>query len=204
LANQLYQNVLQGGGQQPAQPNYAGGQQYAVPQQTVPQQVAPPVAGPQLPTEDEWLNTPAVAAQKQADYYNQTQVAPQFQQTAAQMASMARALAQQQDPEAFQKFGPEIDIQLRSLNPEYWTVDNIKKVVGIVKSEHMQDLVAEGVEREIQRRQEAGTIVRPGTVTGGTTVTSGTGLDLDNAEISSGYKDRLRRYNWKKPQKETS
>jgi hypothetical protein len=148
---------------QPGYPPYPQQPQYGQPQQP---QYAPP-APPTLPSQDDFLTRPAEATKQYMEYLKQTEFQPWQQQTTTAVASTNRALAELQDPATFKKYGPEIDLTLRQYapNPEAWTVENIKKVAAIVRSNHIDEIAEERARALMQQNADrlgiAGASLRP-------------------------------------------
>lgn len=180
----------QPGYSQPAYPP-----QYAQPQ--YPQAVPPPQA-PQIPSQDDFITRPAEATKQYMEYLKQTEFQPWQQQTTTAVASTNRALAELQDPDTFKRWGPEVDLTLRQYapNPEAWTVENIKKVAAIVRSNHI-DEIAEERARQIaaQRDSQAGSAggtLRPDAI-GGMGASAAGSNQLDYTKLPPMYSKVLQR-----------
>lgn len=76
-----------------------------------------------------------------------TQFTQSLGNTAAQAASLARGLVEQQDPEPFKRWGREIDTLLQNVPKEQVTLDAVRQAVRIVKADHVDELAAERAER---------------------------------------------------------
>ncbi len=192
LAGQLYAELKRGEvaapqpaaqPQPPAQPGYA----------PYPPQPAAPV-GPQPPTEDDWQTDPRGAAQKQADYMRVTQLDPVFAQQATQLGQQSRTIMEMKDPDAFKRWGPEIDILINQVDPTMRTVETIRKIVGMVKSDHLDELVSEGTQRAIQKAQESGGLRSDGSVGDGTSIEPLGSVDFDKEDLPENYRRILSRY----------
>jgi hypothetical protein len=78
-----------------------------------------------------------------------------------QMAAQAIYAAMQlQHPEEFRKWKPEIDREISKLAPEYWTNDNLRIIVKMVRSEHVDELAAEKAQQLVN---ESHPTIRSGT-----------------------------------------
>lgn len=188
LAGDMYQELIRGGsaptGAQPQQSQYGGGNG------------SPPVQQPaalQPPTDDDWMNNPGEAARKQFAYERATGVDPRFQQQAIALAQQAREIVRFGDPDTFKRWGPEIDILINQMQPEYRTAENIKMAVGIVKSRHLDELAEERAQAKIQQMQASGGMRSDGNVqpAGATAFDA---LDLDRADLPDEYRRKLERY----------
>lgn len=165
------------------------GYSYQQPQAPLPQASLPA----QEPSSDDWLTDPGSAARRQMEMYYQQHLAPQLQMQAAALGSTSRSIVAQQEPEAFRKWGPEIDALINQIDPQYRTTDAIGKVVNMVKGEHLDELVQERTKREIDKMANADPMRTDGAPMGATT-NARLGIDLDNTELPPEYKRRLDRY----------
>jgi hypothetical protein len=201
---QMYQAVVGQVGSTSPTPGSPGGLPYnpapavapyaqPVPQPQIAPGVAPP-APPSLPDSEAWSVAPDQAfdvafgakAQGLRDELNPTLTA--IHQANAQSA---RFLAQQADPDAFTRYGPEIDVLLSQIPLENRTVDIVRKAVSMVRSDHIDDLVAERAaaeaERLVEQRMAAGTLPSNAGVTGGSPIGSES-LDLSDASVPVKYR----------------
>jgi len=197
LASQLYNEVVQRGTNpqpqtqsvgypQPNQQSFNQQPQYYQPM-TAPTQYQPP-------SQEDWLNDPGDAARRLIEYEKQTSFSPQMTQTLQGQAMMAREIVRQGDPESFKRWGPEIDMMLNQIDPQYRNVEAVKKVVSMVKADHIDELTREQVEREIQKRLESNTLLRPdASQTPG--ASSPNRVDFDSEELGANYRKLLTRYN---------
>ena len=151
------------------------------------------------PTEDQWLQAP-----DQAWQVGKNQLRTELTQTVGQQvtglyeaqAQIARNQAALADPDAFNRWGPEIDMTLNQIPPQQRTPDIVAKAVALVKGNHAAEIQQEAlntaVEEEIKRRTAAGAL-RSG----------GDGSGLGGSETPTGvldYKDERipadRRQRW--------
>jgi len=197
LGNSFYQQALTG---QPSQQHATTGnmsqQNYQQqPSQTwgnsAPQQFQ--VAQPQPPTQEDWLNDPASAAQKQQDYFNATQFQPQLQQLYTNNAATARQLVATEHAEAFKRWGPEIDSLIMRTDPQMRTPDNLRMIVQMVKGQHADEYITEKAKAEAERilaqRGDAGAISTPGGV--GTSAPGQNVLNYNVDELPGEYRRLL-------------
>jgi len=184
IAGQLHDAVRTG------QPTAAAAPMAAAPAQPALQ--APAVA---RATQDEWIQDPVTAAAKDRAYDTATQFAPAVSQFATQLSGQARTLAQLQDPDAFKRWGPEIDMMVQQIEPQFRTVENIQKLVGIVKSNHIDELVTEGVSAKVEQMQQSGGLRSDTGIAAGVAPNAVGRLDLDSAELPDNYRRVLSRYN---------
>ncbi len=133
--------------QAPAQP------QYQSPQQGY--QYQPPAQAPVEIGDDEFLTGRQV---KQFVSQQAQALAPQFQQSVNLAAQTTLGLVQQKYTNEFQRYGPEIQGYLANLPREAWSLDNLERVVKIVRAEHLDELVDE---RARQRATEMIPSLRP-------------------------------------------
>jgi len=186
----MFQSMVNGQPQQPAQQGYNQPQQgYNQPSQ--PQQQYTPPGMPQPPTQDDWLSDPQDATRRQIDYEAQTRFAPQFQQTSSAVGQMSLELVRQGDKDSFDRWGPEILSHLQTVDQQFWTVPNIKKIVGMVKADHIDEITSNLVERRIQQMSDNGTIMRPGAGPAGTSIGRSDGIDLDMDKLPGRYREQL-------------
>lgn len=155
---------------------------------------APPVVAPTLPSQDDFITRPAEATRQMMDYYKDRDFAPAMQEQSNMAAQTNRALAELRDPDAFKKWGPEIDLALRQYapNPSAHTPDNIRAVVDVVRGRHAHEIANEEIERRVQERlnSQLGGTLRPGT--GGGTSIAGTNA-LDFEKLPPGYATVMKR-----------
>jgi len=111
-----------------------------------------PAAAPQPPSPDEFLSNPAEATRKQIEYLRATEFAPAMAANQHTTAQMARGMAEMRDPDAFKRFGPEIDLELRRFGMETWTPDNVKIVVDMVKGRHVHEISEELVTKRAEEK----------------------------------------------------
>lgn len=107
--------------------------------------------------------------------------------TAAALAQMAYAQAKQSDPETFRAYGPEIDIGVSQLPVELRTLDNIQRIVKLVRAEHIEEL-AERRARDIAAGQ--GLSVRTTGAASGYPGARGAPL-LESDELPAPYRELL-------------
>jgi len=60
--------------------------------------------------------------------------------SSAALAQMAYAHARQSDPDTFRAYGPEIDMNIGQLPVEMRTLDNIARIVKLVRAEHIEEI----------------------------------------------------------------
>lgn len=162
-------------------------------------QPQPPAQAPvqpsalQPPPQELFLTDPQRATILQAEYMAKTQFQPQFQQLAARTAQQARTLVQMQRTKDFEKWGPEIDLELQKYNPDTHTPENIGTVVDMVRARHVNEIVADEIAR--QQREGIGSTTRPGTSTGiqGSSPQGSGNVDLE--KLPPNYAQALRRAN---------
>ena len=178
LTNKLYGEQLRG---TQSTPQYQSAPQYQAP------------SAPPEPSSDDWLTDPGSAAKRQMESYYQSHLAPQLQMQAAALGATSRSIVAQQEPEAFRKWGPEIDALINQIDPQYRTTDAIGKVVNMVKGEHLDELVQERTKREIDRMANADPMRTDGSPLGAT-ANARVGIDLDNTVLPPEYKRQLDKY----------
>lgn len=189
IGNKMFQSMVNGQPQQPVQPENNRSQYgYNQPQ---PQHQYTPPGMPQPPTQDDWLTDPQDATRRQIDYEAQTRFAPQFQQTSSAVGQMSLELVRQGDKDSFDRWGPEILSHLQTVDQQFWTVPNIKKIVGMVKADHLDEITSNLVERRIQQMSDNGTIIRPGSSPPGTSIGRSDGVDLDMDKLPARYREQL-------------
>jgi hypothetical protein len=192
IANQLYGVALQQSGTG-APANVQSNTMAPQPQQ---QQFAPQPAVPQQltePTQDDWSADPYGAAQRYTKYIEQSKLQPVFDQYNSLIGQQSVSIAQLKYPDEFKRWGPEIVNTLQQLPPDQRTAYAVEKVVGMVKAEHLDELVTERVEVEKQKIMENPTLLRPGT-SQATGATADSGIDFDSEELPENFKRVLARH----------
>jgi len=81
--------------------------------------------------------------------------------------------------------------QLQTVDQQFWSVPNIKQVVGMVKAQHLDELMTEGVNRRIEQMSNDGAIIRPGASPVTTSIPSADGVDFDMDKFPPRYREQL-------------
>ena len=174
IASGLYNQALSPQ-QQPQQQQHYQPYQSAV---SPPQQYS-------VPDQDAWLTDPGTASQQQIQQMYQSELKPQLEAQANQLASIAVSNAQLQFPNDFNKWGPEIAQQLAQLPAASKTAENIKMVIDIVRGRHASEIQEEVIQKRMQQLQDAGTLRPDGSVQGGnTSINPANRLDLDDERFT--------------------
>lgn len=148
-----------------------------------------------MPNQDLWLTDPNAAAQQMLQHARQTEFAPALATMAAQMGSTAREVVRRDYAEDFTKYGPEIDLFINQMDPQFRTIDNITKVVGMVRANHLDEIVAERAARKLDDMIAAGSVLRSGSAPNGPVATApGTITDFKTAGLPDNYRRMLDRY----------
>jgi len=119
-----------------------------------PQSQQVPQAAPQYPTQppvahqlaelagDDYVTGGQVQqwAAGQMNQINQQNQA-QFAGYAQQLAGIAKSQVRGRHQDVFDRYGPEIEMQISQIAPEQQTVDNLELVVKLVKGAHVDELV---------------------------------------------------------------
>jgi len=129
---------------------------------------------PGAPDPDEFIHDPAGATQRLLNRVRQTELVPEFQARDNVIGQQARALAELQFKDEFRRWGPEIDLMLNQIPGSQRTPQAVGLVVDVVRSRHMDELVAEKTDAKIKSLVEGGTL-RPQSADGG-----GTGAGVYN------------------------
>lgn len=155
------------------------------------QQYVPPVQQQQQQNrfdldipDDEYLNG---AQLKRIISQIASQPAPVDYTARQQSAGALLSAVQMQRADDFRRWGPEINIELQKLPMESWTLDNLKILVDIVKSRHIDELAAEKAE---QLRNDPHPTIRAGGGSGGGTHTPQLTLEQDG--LPKDWVDKLR------------
>lgn len=166
--------------------------QYQAPQQP---QYAP--TQPTRSSQDEWSLTPGTAFEKDMAYIRQTQFDPAIQQTYQGIAQNARALAQIQHKEVFDRWGPEVDLQLRNVPAQQRTIEAYDMAVNIVRGQHARDIsedvIRERVNAELAKRGTSMGAIRPDANNGAPIVPAGPDFFGDDVPVD--YKEQCRKAN---------
>lgn len=107
-----------------------------------------------------------------------------------QMAQLALATAKRDHAEVFGKYGHEVMGNLAQLPKSMWSLDNIERVVKMVKADHVEELAEELARTRFANT--AGLSVRTNGAAGypGTTQS---GPSLESEELPADYRERLKR-----------
>lgn len=114
---------------------------------------------------------------------------PQMQHS---MSQLAYNQVKSSDPKAFAKWEPEILANLSVLDRQLWTIDNIQRVVRMVKADHIDELAQERADHLVSQK---GFSTR---TTGAAPNGQGSGftdLSLESDELPPDYRDRLKKAN---------
>lgn len=148
-----------------------------------------------LPTDDLWLTNPTAAGQMLLAHARQNEFAPAFANMAQQLGATAREVVKRDYADDFRKWGPEIDLYINQMDPQYRTIDNITKVVGVVRGNHIDEIAAERAQAKLNEMLNAGTVIRSGGAPNGTaTAMPGAAVDFTKAELPAEYARTLSRY----------
>lgn len=121
--------------------------------------VAPTVAPSTAPAFAELPENEYVSGAQVRQYLQQiqqTQLSPQLHQLAQQSSQGVLAFVQQKYQDDFNRWGPEIQSTIAQLPLEQRSLDNLERVVKFVRSEHLQELLADK-ERELRQQFNAET-----------------------------------------------
>ena len=188
--NQLYEYALKSlgnnEGQQsaPQPPVSNSGYQH---QNYSPPQYQTPPTGPQPPTPDEWQMDPATAYQKQREYDEATRYQPVIGGLQGQLASTNVALIRRDYANEFKKWGPEILQLADSIPAQNRTYDALERVVQIVRSNHIDDIV----EEKWQERMKTMTPDEVSLRSGVAPATTAPAHSVDFNELPEGYRSYL-------------
>lgn len=148
-----------------------------------------------MPNQDLWLTDPNAAAQQMLQHARQTEFAPALQHMAAQLGTTAREVVRRDYADDFSKWGPEIDLYINQMDPQYRTIDNITKVVGMVRANHLDEIVAERAQRRLDEMVASGTVLRSGAAPNGPVAPPpGVITDFKSAGLPANYQRLLDRY----------
>lgn len=116
-----------------------------------PQAPHQPPPAPSAPIDQEGYITGAQAQSLQRDALAQLQ--PQYQQAVDLAASGNLGIVQQVFASDFAKFGPEIMTELAAVPKTAWSVDNLKRIVKFVKSEHLEEIAGERAQQLLNQME---------------------------------------------------
>ena len=114
--------------------------------------------------------------------------------TAAALAQQSRAIVEMRDREIFERWGAEVDELLSGVDPALQTVDNISKIVGMVKANHLNELVSDGVQRAISRGHDATGLRSEGSSEAPQTDPASGFASFADVELPENYRRALERY----------
>ena len=166
-----------------------------VPQQQYQQQnyqQQPPA--PTAPTQDDWMSRPEEAGRKLADFIRNETFAPAAAQFGQSMGETARALTELKEPDAFKRWGPEIDMEIARYQPDprTRTPQSLKMLVDMVRARHVEELVEERVQSKLRTMESTGSIRADGSA-GAASGTAAT-PKLDFNTLPPMYAERLQRH----------
>jgi len=179
LTQQLYQQLVSSNPAAPGSPAY-----------TASTLGAQPHGGGAAPDADEFLHDPAGATQRLLNRVRQTELVPEFQARDNVIGQQARALAELQFKDEFKRWGPEIDIMLNQIPGSQRTPQAVGLVVDVVRSRHLDEMVAERADAKIKSLVEGGTL-RPQGADGATGAGVYNRVDFD--KLPPNYKTYLSR-----------
>lgn len=182
LTQQLYQQLVS------SSPAPAGSVPYTAANFGAPP--AQPHATGGVPDADEFIHDPAGATQRLLDRVRRNEVMPEFQARDNVIGQQARALAELQFKDEFRRWGPEIDMMLNQIPGSQRTPQAVGLVVDVVRSRHMDEMVAEKTEAKIRSLVEGGTL-RPQSADGATGAGTYNRVDFD--KLPPNYRSYLNR-----------
>lgn len=107
-------------------------------------------------------------------------------------ASSNLMLLRQAEHDAFRRWGPELETEISRLPAEHRSVDNLKVLVDIVKSRHVQELAEELGRQQAERlMSEQVATIRSG-AGGSTTLPNGQPSTLDNPDLPEAWVKQCR------------
>lgn len=106
------------------------------------------------------------------------------------LASMAYQQVKGMDPTPFKKWEGEILANLNTLDKRMWNVDNIQRVVRMVKADHVDELAQERADHLIA--QKGFSARTTGAAAGGQQGSHGD-LSLESDELPTDYRERLQK-----------
>lgn len=106
------------------------------------------------------------------------------------MAQMALATVRRDHAEVFGRYGPEIMGHLAQLPRALWTVDNVARVVKMVRAEHVDEIAAEKAQA---LASQTGFAVRTNGSAPGYPGTNPSAPSLESEELPADYRDRLKK-----------
>jgi hypothetical protein len=127
-----------------------------------------------------------LAAQRQAI----EQYAPDVQAGISLAADANYGFVQQRYQKEFSKYGPEIAGYLAGVPKKMWTLDNLERVVKLVRADHLDDYRAEW-QTEVQSRMEP--TIRSGGAGGAVPVTQDKSNSLESEKIPVEWKSRAQK-----------
>ena len=120
-----------------------------------------------MPDPDEFLHDPAGATKRLLNRVRETELVPEFQARDNVIGQQARALAELQFKDEFRRWGPEIDMMINQIPAQTRTPQAVGLVVDVVRSRHLDEIVAERSDARIKTLIEGGTL-RPQSAEGAT------------------------------------
>ena len=178
LTAQLYNQLISSG---PPLPSLGGGGTTGAPATRLP---------PGAPDPDEFIHDPAGATQRLLNRVRQTELVPEFQARDNVIGQQAMALAQLQFPNEFKRWGPEIAMMVDQIPGAQRTPQAVGLAVDVIRSRHLDELVAEQANAKIKNLVEGGQL-RPQGADGAT----GAGVHnrVDFEQLPPGYRAHLNR-----------
>jgi hypothetical protein len=164
-------------------------------QTSMPASAAPPLPpAPVPPARPFSLDPNAMVTGADLDTYArqlaEQQIMPMLRQNIESAANSTYAVATQRWGKEFDRYGPEINQELAKVQKQYWSLDNLKTVVEIVKGRHADDYARELAQQFVANMEPT---IRP--TGGGSAPQSLPAPDqtLDSEKIPAARRDLMKR-----------
>lgn len=157
------------------------------------QQAPPPPAT--APSTDDWMQRPEEAGRKLADYIRTQTFDPAAAQFGQSMGETARALTELKEPDAFRRWGPEIDLEIARYQPDprSRTPQSLKLLVDMVRARHVEELAEEKYQAKLRDLTASGSL-RADAGAGAPAGSAAASLKLDFNTLPPMYAERLQRH----------
>lgn len=149
-------------------------------QPQVPQQ-----QGFQLPEDDEIID-----GRRLKEIMSRVQAPQQDMYSTDAMAQIALATVKRDHKETFDRYGHEVMGNLAQLDKRMWTLDNIARIVRMVRADHVDEIAAEKAQA---LATQTGFAARASGTAGGYPGTNGSAPSLESEELPADYRERLKK-----------
>jgi hypothetical protein len=119
-----------------------------------------------MPRDEDFLTAPAQATRQLMEHLKAQEFQPAMAAQTQVLGQLVKENVKLQEPDAFRRWGPEIELTLQQVapDPRTWTPDNVRTIVDVVRGRHAREIQQEEVDRRVNERlaaQLGGASLRP-------------------------------------------